>query len=108
MIPVTKTFLPPIEAYQVKLQQIWKSGWLTNDGPFENELAIKLRLYLGISHIELVANGMLALQLSIKALDLKGEIITTPYSYVATATAIAWEGCTPIFVDVDEKTFNIL
>jgi dTDP-4-amino-4,6-dideoxygalactose transaminase len=107
MIPVTKTFLPPFEDYQAKLQQIWKSGWLTNNGQFENELTIKLGQYLGISHIELVANGTLALQLAIKALDLKGEIITTPFSYVATATAIVWEGCTPVFVDIDENTFCI-
>jgi dTDP-4-amino-4,6-dideoxygalactose transaminase len=107
MIPVTKTFLPPFEDYQAKLQQIWKSGWLTNNGQFENELTIKLGQYLGISHIELVANGMLALQLAIKVLDLKGEIITTPFSYVATTTAIVWEGCTPVFVDIDEKKFCI-
>jgi dTDP-4-amino-4,6-dideoxygalactose transaminase len=107
MIPVTKTFFPPFEDYQAKLQQIWKSGWLTNNGQFENELAIKLGQYLGISQIELVANGMLALQLAIKALDLIGEIITTPFSYVATANAIAWEGCTPLFVDIDEKTLCI-
>jgi len=107
MIPVTKTFLPSLEDYQARLQQIWKSGWLTNNGQFENELAIKLSQYLGIPNIELVANGTLALQLAIKALDLKGEIITTPFSYVATATAIVWEGCTPVFVDIDEKTFCI-
>lgn len=107
MITVTKTFFPPFEDYQAKLRQIWESGWLTNDGQLGNELAIKLGQYLGVSPIELVANGMLALQLAIKALDLKGEIITTPYSYVATANAIAWEGCTPVFVDIDEKTFCI-
>lgn len=107
MITVTKTFIPPFEDYQVKLRQIWESGWLTNNGQFENELAIKLGQYLSISNVELVANGMLALQLAIKVLDLKGEIITTPYSYIATANAIAWEGCTPVFVDIDEKTFCI-
>jgi dTDP-4-amino-4,6-dideoxygalactose transaminase len=107
MIPVTKTFFPPIEDYQAKLQQIWESGWLTNDGQFEKELATKLSQYLGLTRIELVTNGTLALQLAIKALDIKGEIITTPYSYVATATVIAWEGCTPVFVDIDENTFCI-
>jgi dTDP-4-amino-4,6-dideoxygalactose transaminase len=107
MIPVTKTFLPPLEEYQARLPEIWKSGWLTNNGQFENELAIELEQYLGIAHIELVANGTLALQLAIKALDLKGEIITTPFSYVATANAIVWEGCVPVFVDIDEKTFCI-
>jgi dTDP-4-amino-4,6-dideoxygalactose transaminase len=107
MIPVTKTFLPSLEDYQAMLQQIWKSGWLTNNGQFENDLAVKLGQYLGVPHIELVANGTLALQLAIKALDLNGEIITTPFSYVATATAIVWEGCTPIFVDIDKNTFCI-
>jgi dTDP-4-amino-4,6-dideoxygalactose transaminase len=107
MIPVTKTFFPPFEDYEAKLRQIWKSGWLTNDGQCENELTIKLGQYLNVPRIELVANGTLALQLAIKALDLKGEIITTPYSYVATANAIVWEGCTPVFVDIDEKTLCI-
>ena len=107
MIPVTKTFLPPLENYESMLQQIWKNGWLTNGGQLEHELAIKLQQFLGISQLELVANGTLALQLAIKALDLKGEIITSPFSYVATATAIVWEGCTPVFVDIDEKTFCI-
>jgi dTDP-4-amino-4,6-dideoxygalactose transaminase len=107
MIPVTKTFFPPIEKYQAMLQQIWRSGWLTNNGQFENELTTKLSQYLGISQMELVANGTLALQIAIKVLDLRGEIITTPFSHVATATSIAWEGCTPVFVDIDEKTFCI-
>jgi dTDP-4-amino-4,6-dideoxygalactose transaminase len=107
MITVTKTFFPPFEDYQAKLRQIWESGWLTNDGQFEDELAIKLKQHLGVSHIELVANGTLALQLAIRAMDLKGEIIITPYSYVATANAIVWEGCAPVFVDIDEKTFCI-
>jgi dTDP-4-amino-4,6-dideoxygalactose transaminase len=80
---------------------------LTNNGEVEKELATNLRQYLGVPNIQLVANGTLALQLAIKALDLKGEIITTPFSYVATATAIVWEGCAPVFVDIDEKTFCI-
>jgi dTDP-4-amino-4,6-dideoxygalactose transaminase len=107
MIPVTKTFFPPIENYQSILAKIWESGWLTNNGQLENELAIQLGQYLDIPHVELVANGTLALQLAIKALDLKGEIITTPFSYVATANAIAWEGCVPVFADIEEKTFTI-
>jgi dTDP-4-amino-4,6-dideoxygalactose transaminase len=107
MITVTKTFFPPFEDYQAKLRQIWESGWLTNCGRLENELTLKVGQYLKVSNVELIANGMLALQLAIKVLDLRGEIITTPYSYVATANAIAWEGCTPVFVDIDEKTFCI-
>lgn len=104
MITVTRTFFPPFERYQEKLKQIWESGWLTNDGQCEHELAEKLVQYLDVSRVDLVANGTLALQLAIKVLDLRGEIITTPFSYVATANAIAWEGCTPVFVDIDEKT----
>lgn len=107
MINVTKTYLPIFEDYQSILRQIWQAGWLTNGGRFEKELALSLQQYLGVGNLELVANGMLALQLSIKALDLSGEIITTPFSYVATASAIAWEGLKPIFVDVEEKTFCI-
>lgn len=107
MINVTKTYFPPIEDYQAKLKQIWENGWLTNEGQCENELANQLRDWLGIPQIELVANGTLALQLAIKALNLTGEIITTPFSYVATPNAIVWEGCTPVFVDIDEKTLCI-
>ncbi len=107
MIQVTKTFFPPIEDYQARLQKIWMSGWLTNDGQFEDELAIKSGQYLRVPQIELVSNGTLALQIAIKILGLKGEIITTPFSYIATANAIAWEGCTPVFVDINEKTFCI-
>jgi dTDP-4-amino-4,6-dideoxygalactose transaminase len=104
MINVTKTFFPSLEDYKVKLQQIWESGWLTNEGQCEEELVNQLREWLAVPHIELVANGTLALQLAIKALELTGEIITTPFSYVATPNSIVWEGCTPVFVDIDEKS----
>jgi len=107
MINVTKTFLPPLTEYQEFLQQIWRKGWLTNNGPLVKELANELCKYLCVPRLELVANGTLALQLAIKALKLTGEIITTPFTYVATATAIVWEGCTPVFVDIDESTFCI-
>ena len=107
MINVTKSFLPPLADYEAKLQQIWKSGWLTNEGQCEIELTNKLREWLSIPHFELVANGTLALQLAIRALNLTGEIITTPFSYVATPNAIVWEGCTPVFTDIDEKTLCI-
>ena len=107
MIPVTKTYLPSIDNFYNQLEKIWKAGWLTNNGSLSRKLAEDLNKYLGVSGLELVANGTLALQLAIKALDLKGEIITTPYSYVATTTSILWEGCDPIFVDIDEKFFCI-
>ena len=107
MIPVTKAYLPPLERYTSQLERIWKSGWVTNNGGLTQELSSSLNQYLNIPNIELVANGTLALQLAIKALDLKGEVITTPFSYVATTSALIWEHCTPIFVDIEDKTLCI-
>ncbi|MFC2064822.1 DegT/DnrJ/EryC1/StrS family aminotransferase [Chloroflexota bacterium] len=104
MIPVTKTFLPSLDDYFEKVKQIWASGWITNNGKLEQDLVASLKEYLQVPNIQLVANGTLALQLAIKALDLTGEIITTPYSYVATTNAIVWEGCIPRFVDVAANT----
>ncbi|KQT17870.1 aminotransferase DegT [Chryseobacterium sp. Leaf404] len=107
MIPVTKPFLPNIEEYQNYLTGIWQRKWLTNMGPLASDLEIKLKQYLGINHLLFVTNGTVALQMAIKALDLKGEIITTPFSFVATTSSIVWEGCTPIFVDIDKESLNI-
>lgn len=107
MINVTKTYLPPIEDYKTYIEQIWQSGQITNNGPLDRELTKQLKEYLGVANLEYIANGTLSLQLAIKALGLKGEIITTPYSYVATTNAILWEGCKPVFVDIDERTFCI-
>lgn len=107
MIPVTKPFLPPREEYDRYLDGIWERNWLTNHGPLVKELEDKLCGYLGAPQMQFVSNGTIALQLAIKALDLEGEIITTPFSYVATTTSIIWEGCTPVYVDIDSKTFNI-
>jgi len=108
LIPVTKPFLPPREEYNKYLDGIWKRNWLTNNGPLVNELELRLKEYLGLNHLLFVSNGTIALQLAIKALDLKGEIITTPFSYVATTTSILWEGCQPVFVDIlpDKMTIN--
>jgi dTDP-4-amino-4,6-dideoxygalactose transaminase len=107
LIPVTKTYVPPIDAYVQYLEKIWRSGHITNNGPLSRQLSDDLRNYLDVSNLEIVANGTLALQLAIKALGLHGEIITTPYSYVATTTAILWEGCEPVFVDIEKQTFCI-
>jgi dTDP-4-amino-4,6-dideoxygalactose transaminase len=107
MINVTKTYLPPLEKYNALLEQIWASGWVTNHGPMVLELEQKLKDYLGVKHLFFVNNGTIALQIAIKALDLKGEIITTPFSYVATTSCIVWENCKPVFVDIDSKTFTI-
>jgi dTDP-4-amino-4,6-dideoxygalactose transaminase len=107
MIRVTKPFLPPIHEYQRLVQEIWDREYLTNDGPVVRKLEDRLNAYLGTDYISLVTNGTIALQLAIKALELEGEIITTPFSYVATTSSIVWENCTPIFADIDQDTFNI-
>jgi len=107
MINVTKSYLPPIEEYQKQLSKIWNNSWLTNQGPLVQELEHKLTEHLGVENLLFVSNGTIAIQLAIKALDLKGEIITTPFSYVATTTSIIWENCTPVFADIDKKTFCI-
>lgn len=107
MIPVTRTYIPSLKEYKTYLDQIWQSGQLTNNGPLCKKLAEDISNYLMVSNLELVSNGTLAIQLAIKSLDLSGEIITTPYSYVATTNSILWEGCDPIFVDIESKTFCI-
>ena len=107
IIPITRPFLPPLEEYQKYLQGIWKRQWLTNMGPLASELEMKLKSHLGLKHLLFVTNGTVALQIAIKALDLQGEIITTPFSFVATTSSIVWEGCTPVFVDIDKDTLNI-
>ena len=107
MIPVTKPFMPPIEEYQKYVKQIWERQYLTNNGPLVQELEEKLKEYLGVENLLFLSNGTIALQIAIKALGLKGEIITTPFSYVATTSSIVWEGCTPVFVDIDPNTLNI-
>lgn len=107
MIPVTKPFLPPKADYQRYLDGIWDRNWLTNNGPLVNELELSLKEYLGLDHLLYVSNGTIALQLAIKALDLKGEIITTPFSYVATTSSIVWEGCKPVFVDILPDRFTL-
>lgn len=104
MITVTKTFLPPLAEYQALIDDIWSRGQLTNGGPLVEELEEKLKHYLGVKHLLYVSNGTLALQLAIKALELTGDIITTPFSYVATTSSIVWENCRPVFVDIDPRT----
>ncbi|UOG77601.1 DegT/DnrJ/EryC1/StrS family aminotransferase (plasmid) [Hymenobacter tibetensis] len=104
MINVTKTYLPPLAEYTAYLEGIWERNWVTNYGPLMQELEDKLKAYLGVKHLFFVANGTLALQIAIKALELRGEVITTPFSYVATTSSIAWEGCKPIFVDINPQT----
>ncbi|MTI38305.1 DegT/DnrJ/EryC1/StrS family aminotransferase [Fulvivirga lutimaris] len=108
MIPVTKPFLPPQEEYTRYVNGIWNRNWLTNNGPLVNEIELRLKEYLGLKHLLYVGNGTIALQLAIKALNLVGkEIITTPFSYVATTSSIVWEGYKPVFADIDPLTLTI-
>ncbi|MBA3663507.1 MAG: DegT/DnrJ/EryC1/StrS family aminotransferase [Bacteroidetes bacterium] len=107
MIPVTKAFLPPIEEYTKYLKGIWESGWLTNYGPLVNDLEKKLCDYLDVGSLSFCTNGTIAIQLAMKALDISGEVITTPFSYVATTNSILWEHCKPVFVDINENDFCI-
>ena len=108
MISVTKPFLPPISQYQEHLNGIWARNHLTNEGPLSDLLETKISQFLDLPHSILnVANGGLALQLLIHALDVQGEIITTPFSYIATSSCALWEGCSLIYADIDAKTLNI-
>ncbi|MCO6174195.1 DegT/DnrJ/EryC1/StrS family aminotransferase [Flavobacterium sp. NRK F10] len=107
MINVTQTYLPPIEEYRSFLQRAWDAKWLTNRGQLVKELEEKLIAYLGVDNLTLTTNGTLPLQIAIKAMELKGEIITTPFSYVATTSSIVWENCKPVFVDIHPDYLTI-
>lgn len=107
MINVTKTFFPPIEIYQKQLERIWKNQWLTNRGELVIELEEKLKNFLNIDNILITNNGTIPIQIALKLLGNGGEIITTPFSYVATSAAIVWENCTPVFVDIHPEYFTI-
>lgn len=106
-IPVTKPFLPDLSEYITRLEGIWQREWLTNNGPLVNELELNLKQHLGLEHLLFVTNGTVALQIAIVALGLEGEIITTPFSYVATTSSIVWEKCKPVMVDICPGSFNI-
>lgn len=107
MIPVTKPFLPSRAVYDKYLDGIWQRQWLTNMGPLASQLEMDIKEYLQLQHLLFVTNGTVALQMAIKVLELSGEIITTPFSFVATTSSIVWEGCRPVFVDIDPKSLNI-
>lgn len=104
---VTQPYLPPLEEFIPYLQKIWESKILTNCGPMHQELESRLEDYLGVQHICLFANGTLALVTALQALRITGEVITTPYSFVATAHSLMWNGIKPVFVDIDPKTLNL-
>lgn len=104
---VTQPFLPPLEEYIYYLEKIWESKILTNGGPFHQELESALCRFLGVEHISLFANGTIALVTALQSLRITGEVITTPYSFVATAHSLLWNGVKPIFVDIDPNSFNL-
>ncbi|MBI4678163.1 MAG: DegT/DnrJ/EryC1/StrS family aminotransferase [Elusimicrobia bacterium] len=100
-------FRPPLKEYVAYLEGIWESGIMTHNGPLVRRLENEIAKALKVRHVACLANGTLALQLAIRGLRLKGEVITTPFSYAATPAAIAWEGCKPVFADIDPETLNI-
>jgi dTDP-4-amino-4,6-dideoxygalactose transaminase len=107
MIPVTKAFIPDLEIYVKEIQRVWKNQWLTNRGELVLELEEKLKKRLSVNNIVITNNGTIPLQIALKLLGNNGEIITTPFSYVATTAAIIWENCTPVFVDIHPDYLTI-
>lgn len=107
-INVTKTFLPPLKEFEAYLEQIWQSGYITNQGPLLKQFEADLQSYLGVENLHFVNNGTTALQLALNSLDITGgEVITTPFTYVATTSSILWERCEPVFVDIESDTYCI-
>ncbi|NIF46883.1 DegT/DnrJ/EryC1/StrS family aminotransferase [Enterobacter sp. Ap-1006] len=104
---VTSPLLPPLEEFVPYLEQIWGNKHLTNNGPFHQQLEQALADYLGVKYLSLFSNGTLALLTAFQTLRLSGEVITTPYSFVATSHSLLWNGLTPVFADIDPQTFNI-
>lgn len=107
MINVTKAFFPPLDEYQQQLQRVWNNQWLTNRGELVLELEEKLKNYLSVSNILIMTNGTIPLQIALKILGNQGEVITTPFSYVATTSSIVWENCKPVFVDIHPEYLTI-
>lgn len=106
-ILVTQPALPPLEEFLPYLEKIWKNKWLTNNGEFHQQFERELANYLGVNFISLFANGTLALMTALQALRITGDVITTPYTFVATTNSLLWNGLTPVFVDVDPENGNI-
>jgi len=106
-IPVTQPFLPELSEFIPYLEEIWNNKWLTNNGPFHQKLEKELCEYLGVKYISLFNNATIALITALQALRISGEVITTPYSFVATSHSILWNGLKPVFVDIDPLSFNI-
>lgn len=104
---VTRPFMPPLQEFLPYLEQIWDSGWLTNAGPFHEQLEQRLAEYLGVKHLALFANATIALVTALQALRVTGEVITTPYSFVATAHSLLWNNLEPVFVDICGDDYNL-
>lgn len=105
--PVTQPYMPPLEEFIPYLEKIWESKWLTNAGQFHQELESRLCEYLGVKHLSLFSNGTIALVTALQCLRISGEVITTPFSFVATTNSLYWNNIKPVFVDIDPITFNI-
>lgn len=106
-IPVTQPFMPPLDEFLPYLERIWESKWLTNAGEFHQQFEHDLARHLGVEHLSLFANGTIALIVALQALRITGEVITTPYSFVATAHSLLWNNIRPVFADIDPVSFNL-
>ncbi len=106
-IYVTRPSLPPLEEFLPYLEKIWESRQLTNMGPFHEQFEKELAEYLGVKNISLLVNGTVALMVALKALDIRGEVITTPFSFVATSHVLQWNDIRPVFVDIEPDYLNI-
>ena len=100
-------YLPPLEEMMPYLEKIWTSGIVSNSGPFHQELETQMADYLGVEHISLFSNATIALLVAVKALEITGEVITTPFSFVATGHSLLWNNLTPVFVDIDPVSLNM-
>src|SRR5690606_6287404 len=107
MINVTKTYLPPFDKYTQTLKRAWDKAWITNNGELVLELEERLKDYLGVPHLFFTNNGTIVLQMALKVYNSTKEVITTPFSYVATTNAIIWENCKPVFVDINKVNYCI-
>ena len=104
---VTSPSLPPLDEFIPYLEKIWESKWLTNNGQFHKAFEAALTEYLGVKYISLFTNGMIALQVGMQALRITGEVITTPFTFVATTHAIHWNNCKPVFCDIEPETYTM-
>ena len=104
---VAQPSLPDLKDLNTYLEQIWENKVVTNNGPFHRKLEVELSKYLGVPYVSLVTNGTIALMNALKALQIEGEVITTPYTFVATSHALMWNKVKPVFVDIDPLTLNL-